>query len=421
LIPAGVLAIMKGDKIIVSRGFGYMERTLQTPVPPDAILRLASNDKVITKGAVMQLISSGAIDTVTGRPIQLDTKVFPFFAARGIAPPVGATPDPRINDITINHLLEHQSGIQELPSASVLYNALGVTADEIGPEHNVSWIYGAPLRNTPGSEFRYCSSGYFLLRYLVHLVTGDFKTFLDEFVLDKTGTTDIVIAYERLNQRNSREPWYATNENCYDRWINLENYFALSASAEGMVRYLRRYHLGRGTVLEDPNTGEWAPVPDAGWDIFYGGMPGTWSVSYQRRWDQVNLALFFNQSGDYDNLFQSLIDSIETIPEDGWGTGTHVSEHNTNVEIAEKFHLSQNYPNPFNPSTTIYFNLPTAATLSLSVFDITGRRVKNLLRGNYPAGVHKAIWDATGLPTGLYICRLESGLNTQTCKMVLLR
>jgi hypothetical protein len=70
--------------------------------------------------------------------------------------------------------------------------------------------------------------------------------------------------------------------------------------------------------------------------------------------------------------------------------------------------LSQNYPNPFNPSTTISFSLPEAATLSLKVFDVHGREVAMIASGSFSSGAHTLVFDATALPSGLYMYRLES-------------
>ena len=57
-------------------------------------------------------------------------------------------------------------------------------------------------------------------------------------------------------------------------------------------------------------------------------------------------------------------------------------ESNTSV-IPDNYSLSQNYPNPFNPSTKIKFNLPSSGNVKLTIYDITGRKVKELLNRNW--------------------------------------
>ncbi len=88
--------------------------------------------------------------------------------------------------------------------------------------------------------------------------------------------------------------------------------------------------------------------------------------------------------------------------------------------------LFQNYPNPFNPSTTIDFTLPTAARTDLTIYDITGRRVRTLLDRTLSAGSHSVVWDGSdhsGSPaaSGVYFYRLSTADFTRTRKMVLVR
>lgn len=87
----------------------------------------------------------------------------------------------------------------------------------------------------------------------------------------------------------------------------------------------------------------------------------------------------------------------------------------------QNFRLHQNYPNPFNPSTRIRFELPEAGFVSLSVYDALGREVRRLSEGLREAGFHDATFDATGLPTGVYIVRLDAGSITRTRQIVLMR
>ena len=88
--------------------------------------------------------------------------------------------------------------------------------------------------------------------------------------------------------------------------------------------------------------------------------------------------------------------------------------------------LSQNAPNPFNPRTTIRFELPVAAHVRLSVFDVAGRLIRTLADGSLAAGSHETVWDgcdATGraMGSGSYLARLESGGTVQTLRMALVR
>lgn len=83
--------------------------------------------------------------------------------------------------------------------------------------------------------------------------------------------------------------------------------------------------------------------------------------------------------------------------------------------------LHQNYPNPFNPVTTITFEQEQSGQVRLSVYDITGRLVKELKNEIFPAGEHQARWDASNLSSGLYLIRLEAGGITQSIMASLLK
>ncbi len=84
-------------------------------------------------------------------------------------------------------------------------------------------------------------------------------------------------------------------------------------------------------------------------------------------------------------------------------------------------------PNPFNPRTWIAFDLPAAATVSVTVHDTRGRVVRRLITGEQrPAGHHQLLWDGNDaggrtLPSGVYFARLDTGAKVLTRKMTLLR
>lgn len=76
--------------------------------------------------------------------------------------------------------------------------------------------------------------------------------------------------------------------------------------------------------------------------------------------------------------------------------------------------LSQNFPNPCATRTTIPFDLSRAADISLSVYDLTGREIAQLLSGHIEAGHHETFFDASGYPNGVYFYRLHAGDRTET-------
>lgn len=90
-------------------------------------------------------------------------------------------------------------------------------------------------------------------------------------------------------------------------------------------------------------------------------------------------------------------------------------------EIPETVELYQNYPNPFNPSTNISFYLPEQRMASVSIYNVVGQRVGILLQDNLAAGEHTLVWDASDMPSGIYIIHLEIGNRVYTRKMTLIK
>lgn len=89
--------------------------------------------------------------------------------------------------------------------------------------------------------------------------------------------------------------------------------------------------------------------------------------------------------------------------------------------IPDRFDLKQNYPNPFNPSTMVNFQLPIAANVRLSVFDLLGREVVALVNEKKNAGQYSVQWDASRFPSGIYFYTMQAGEFRETKRMILLK
>ncbi|MDP8239399.1 MAG: T9SS type A sorting domain-containing protein [Candidatus Hatepunaea meridiana] len=87
----------------------------------------------------------------------------------------------------------------------------------------------------------------------------------------------------------------------------------------------------------------------------------------------------------------------------------------------ETFAVARAYPNPFNSMTNIAFNLKDDSYVKLTVHDLQGREVSALYEGQETSGVHSLSWDASGLASGVYICRLQSDSKMATIKLVMVR
>ncbi|MEC7926936.1 MAG: FlgD immunoglobulin-like domain containing protein [Candidatus Neomarinimicrobiota bacterium] len=94
--------------------------------------------------------------------------------------------------------------------------------------------------------------------------------------------------------------------------------------------------------------------------------------------------------------------------------------------IPETFALHQAYPNPFNPVTTIRFDLPEDSDIRLTIYNLVGKEIRNLVSGEMPSGFNYIIWDGannTGqaVSAGVYLFQIQADGFVQTKKMILLK
>lgn len=99
-----------------------------------------------------------------------------------------------------------------------------------------------------------------------------------------------------------------------------------------------------------------------------------------------------------------------------------VSVEDNRKLIPSEYKLLQNYPNPFNPATTIEFHLPKETIVSLKVYNAAGVEIKTLISNvRYSAGIHRISFDASNLPSGVYLYKISTPEFTDMKKMVLIK
>jgi len=89
--------------------------------------------------------------------------------------------------------------------------------------------------------------------------------------------------------------------------------------------------------------------------------------------------------------------------------------------IPAEFDLKQNYLNPFNPSATIRYSIANSELVKISVYDISGREVLNLVSEFKNAGSYLVKFNGTNFASGVYFYRIEAGEFVQTKRMVLIK
>ena len=96
------------------------------------------------------------------------------------------------------------------------------------------------------------------------------------------------------------------------------------------------------------------------------------------------------------------------------------------IQVPLEFSLGQNFPNPFNPITTIRYAIPKDSFVKITIYDVLGNVIKNLLQKHQSSGFKTISWDVTDdkgktIPAGIYIYSIEAGGFLQTRKMILLK
>jgi hypothetical protein len=149
-------------------------------------------------------------------------------------------------------------------------------------------------------------------------------------------------------------------------------------------------------------------------EAYYGGDFNPYYHTSDDRINRFNLPYFHNMA-------KLGVGSIATLVD----VNPLVSIEDEELNIPLSFNI-QNYPNPFNPSTTIQFSIPFTAVsrytpVQLKVYNVLGNEIATLVNDEKPAGTYEVEWNASGLPSGVYIVILNSSATKINTKMILLK
>jgi len=148
-------------------------------------------------------------------------------------------------------------------------------------------------------------------------------------------------------------------------------------------------------------------------------------------------ALVFNDSTLIDSAAQvtpALVNNTRYYwhvnAKNAGGTGTYSQRWNFTTTLTgireelgspQEFSLGQNYPNPFNPSTAIRYGLPQSSFVTITVYNVLGQQLVQLVNENQQAGYHDIVFRGDGLASGVYFYRLDVGKYTNVKKFVVLK
>ncbi|MEO1448965.1 MAG: serine hydrolase [Bacteroidota bacterium] len=225
-IPGATLALARNGKLVYARSFGNADLAGNEPVYPHTLFRIASVSKPITSIAIMKMVENG--------DISLGDKVF---GANGILenhPYLGQVnyTDNRLNDITVQHLLEHTGGWDRntdcVPNPTSPYPFDFNSCDPIGfplhvtqtlgesnpvtEEMHIRFLMEKGLDFTPGTQFAYSNIGYLVLGEIIEEVSGmSYEEFVKSAILAPIGICDMHIGKNLLADKMEREAEYEGN------------------------------------------------------------------------------------------------------------------------------------------------------------------------------------------------------------------
>ena len=182
-IPGAALAVARGGKLVLAKGYGWADVARGTPVEPETRFGLASISKSLTAVATLLLVDRGKL--------RLEDRVFDVI--KDINPPRDAQVDPRLGEVTVRQCLDHSGGWDRLKSGDPInwepqicraYQA----RPPLTPAQFISFVMSRPLDFKPGTQQSYSNVGYVLLGEVIARVSGQpYARFVAENVLKPAG------------------------------------------------------------------------------------------------------------------------------------------------------------------------------------------------------------------------------------------
>lgn len=202
-LPGGAVAISRGGRLVYARGFGWADVEKRRPVKPDDRFRIASLSKPITATMILKLAESGKLgldDTVWSHVGHLKPL------------PENAAVDPRFQQITIRHCLQHSAGFDRAASFDPMFMPeplMKLTTAPVEPATIVRFMLGRPLDFAPGEKYVYSNFGYCMLGRIIERVTGRaYEDAVRQSVLEPIGARRTRLGKTRFDQRGKNEVQY---------------------------------------------------------------------------------------------------------------------------------------------------------------------------------------------------------------------
>lgn len=351
-IPGATLAVLDNGELVYERGFGYADPDKLQPMPPDAVMRIASVSKPLTAAAILVLAREGrlSLDDTLCHWLERHPAGWDLQAAQKV--------DPRWSEIRIRHLLQHTAGFDRQLSKDTMFEIVRVTAAlglrrRLRIEDIVQYQLTQPLDFAPGERVSYSNVGYCLLGRVLEAVTEkSYEACMQELVLKPCDMQRTRLGRTKLSGRFPDEVRYLSRarnrvplvfdaavgetrrdpemvEKPYGQWDLeiMDAHGGWLSTAGDLLRFMKVAMGESGQRAAAGGTEEGVPELDsqdswygAGWQVRHvnggsgmnfwhaGRLTGT-SALLVRRWDNRAWAVLFNtDTGNSGRPCADLID-----------------------------------------------------------------------------------------------------------------
>ncbi|MHB8628791.1 MAG: serine hydrolase domain-containing protein [Aggregatilineales bacterium] len=369
-IPGGQLAVAVRGRLVYARGYTWNAKPDEV-VQPTSIFQIASITKPFTSAAIMRLIQDGKF--------KLND---PLVSILDLTPPKSQRADPRLKQVTILNLLQHQGGWDRDPKGAfdpMFYDATIARALDvpvpISIKDIVTFMNGQPLQFDPGTKYVYSNYGYCLLGRVIETVTGQpYVQYVQDTVLTPLNIHGMLQGRSLLKDRAPNEVAYYSQATSVPSVFgsqalakvpapygsfnieNMDSHGRWVANAIDLVRFAQSFdNLANDPVLSQESIAKTFAVPATGMDqgAYYacgwlvrpidahsqntwhtGGLSGTYTLLV-RLAGSIDYAVLFDQSDDPSGLSYDHIDgALHTVidPIQNWPVHDLFPKYNGGIE-----------------------------------------------------------------------------------------
>ncbi|MFA6422917.1 MAG: serine hydrolase domain-containing protein [Patescibacteria group bacterium] len=269
---AATIAVAYRGKFWMIRGYGWQDKSQTKPINPETRMRIASIDKCFGNACAKELIQQGIL--------KANTAVFPLLGVQ----PYGSIADARVNQITIQNVIDHKLGWSaendgfSPKSSEAVRQLMAKSGQKTEPtmRNIIAYMLTRPLDYDPGTKEVYSNFGSVVLRRAVEKAAGmPYYDFLVGSICKRAGITNIALTLPK-ESRDESEIWYEPESPAY--------FDCFAISTVELCRFLDKYWISGDS--RNSTTGYSY--------MFYGSLPGTTAIACQRT-DGINFAVLFNQ------------------------------------------------------------------------------------------------------------------------------